>query len=95
MDPSSLDPAHGLAFSSEVRPSLGRPVCSPTPDLGSSFWLIAAFSRSRLRLSSDSVGAILQSILGGSADLFQWLNLSNNYSNSLFLIGKWVFVFMP
>jgi hypothetical protein len=25
----------------------------------------------------------------------QWLNLSNSFSNSLFLIGKWVFVFMP
>jgi hypothetical protein len=75
MDPSSLDPTHGLSFSSEVRSSLGRPVCSPTPDLGSSFWLIAAFSRSRLRLSSDSVGFILQSILGGSADLFSVVEL--------------------
>jgi hypothetical protein len=75
MDPSSLDPTHGLAFSSEVRSSLGRPVCSPTPDLGSSFWLIAAFSRSRLRLSSDSVGFILQSILGSSADLFSVVEL--------------------
>jgi hypothetical protein len=75
MDPSSLDPTHGFAFSSEVRSSLGRPVFSPTPDLGSSFWLIAAFSRSRLRLSSDSVGFILQSILGGSADLFSVVEL--------------------
>jgi hypothetical protein len=75
MDPSSLDPTHGLAFSSEVRSSLGRPVCSPTPDLGSSFWLIAAFSRSRLRLSLHSVGFILQSILGGSADLFSVVEL--------------------
>jgi hypothetical protein len=75
MDPSSLDPSHGISFSSEVRSSLGRPVCSPTPDLGSSFWLITAFSRSRLRLSSDSVGLILQSILGGSADLFSVVEL--------------------
>jgi hypothetical protein len=75
MDPSSLDPSHGLKFSSEVRSSLGRSVCSPNPDLGSSFWLIAAFSRSRLRLSSESVGLILQSVLGGSADLYSVVEL--------------------
>jgi hypothetical protein len=75
MDPSSLDPSHGHKFSSEVRSSLGRSVCSPNPDLGSSFWLIAAFSSSRLRLSSESVSFILQSVLGGSADLFSVVEL--------------------
>jgi hypothetical protein len=79
MDPSSRDPSYGISFSTEVRSSLGRLVCSPTPDLGSSFWLIAAFRRSRLRLSSDSVGLILQSILGGSVDLFSVVELEQQF----------------
>ncbi|CAL4886563.1 unnamed protein product [Urochloa decumbens] len=43
---------------------------SSTPDDTGSFWLLAAFSRSRLRLDSSSVSNILQSVLGGTASLF-------------------------
>jgi hypothetical protein len=75
MDPSSLDASHGASFSFEVRSRFGLPVCSLSPDDASSFWLVVAFSRSKLRLSADSVGAILQSVIGGSADLFSVVEL--------------------
>jgi hypothetical protein len=70
MDPSSLDPSHGISFSSEVRSSFGFPVCSLSPDDASSFGLVVAFSRSKFRLSEASVGLVLQSVLGGMTDLF-------------------------
>ncbi|CAN6251808.1 unnamed protein product [Urochloa humidicola] len=72
MDPTTLtlDDTHGRAFEAKVRAQLGSSIVSPLPEDASSFWLLAAFSRSRLRLNESSVGSILQSILGGSADLF-------------------------
>jgi hypothetical protein len=42
-----------------------------------SFWLIVAFSRSRLCLTVESVGLILQSVLGGNADLFSVVELES------------------
>jgi hypothetical protein len=55
MVPSRLDFSHGVRFSAKVRAALGTSVVSHTPDDASSFWLIASFSHSKLRLDSDSV----------------------------------------
>lgn len=75
MDLSSLDLSHGISFADEVRSLFGFPVCSPSPDDASSFWLIAAFSHSKFRMTVDSVGSILQSVIGGSSDLFSVVEL--------------------
>ncbi|CAN6165585.1 unnamed protein product [Urochloa humidicola] len=66
----TLDPSHGQNFSAKVRSTLGSPVTSPTPDDATSFWLLATFSRSCLRLDEFSVSRILHSILGGSPEHF-------------------------
>lgn len=69
MDHLTLDPSHGRSFSSKVRSLVGTSVVSDRPDAADSFWLLAAFSRSRLRLNDLSVGHILFSILGGEPSL--------------------------
>ena len=70
MDSSVLDFSPGIAFSSEVLSLLGCPVISPFPDEEHSFWLIASFARSKLKIDEHNVGLILQSILGGVASEF-------------------------
>ncbi|CAN6305510.1 unnamed protein product [Urochloa humidicola] len=72
MDPPPLvlDDTHGRSFEAKVRAQFGTPVVTLTLDDHCSFSLLAAFSRSKLRLDESSVGSILQSILGGSANLF-------------------------
>lgn len=70
MHTSTLDPSHGLRTEAQVRHIFGSSVTSSSPDSASSFWLLAAFSRSRLKLFDRSVADILQSILGGSSDSF-------------------------
>lgn len=77
MDPASLDPSHGTSFSNEVCSIFGLLVCSQTPDDASRFWLVVAFSRSRFRLTEESVGLILQSVLGGSAKLFSVVGIED------------------
>ncbi|CAN6194842.1 unnamed protein product [Urochloa humidicola] len=66
----ALDPSHGQSFSAKVRSTLGSPLTSPSSDDASSFWLLASFSRSRLRLDDFSVSRILLSVLGGSSEHF-------------------------
>jgi hypothetical protein len=75
MDSPSLDFSPRIYFADEVRSRFGLSVCSPSPDDVASFWLVVAFSRSKFRLSTSSVGRILQSVLGGSADLFSVVEL--------------------
>ena len=70
MDSSVLDFSPGIAFSSKVLSLLGCPVISPFPDDEHSFWLIASFTRSKLKIDEHNVGLILQSILGGVASEF-------------------------
>lgn len=70
MDVSQLDSSPGRILEAQVGSLFGSSVTSSSPDDSSSFWLLAAFSRSRFKLHSVSVGSILQSILGGSADDF-------------------------
>lgn len=70
MEALSLDPSPGLTFESQVRSLMGEAIVSPSPNDATSFWLLAAFSRSSLRLDDHSVGLILQSVLGGQSHLF-------------------------
>lgn len=65
-----VDLRPGLQFSTKVRSLLGASV-STTPSSGSSFWLLATFTRSKIKLSVENVSFLLQSVLGGSANLFQ------------------------
>ncbi|CAL5036004.1 unnamed protein product [Urochloa decumbens] len=71
MDPMLLDPSHDLNFEAMVQSCLGLAVTLSPPHDQDSFWLLAAFSRSRLRLSESSVGFILKSVLGCSAVSFE------------------------
>lgn len=75
MDPASLDPSPRISFSSKVCSRLGTSVCSSILDDATSFCLVVAFSHFKIRLTSESVGLILSSILGGSANLFSVVEL--------------------
>ena len=70
MDSSDLDFSPRIVFSNKVQSLLGSPVISPFPDDAWSFWLIASFARSKLKLDEGNVGFILQSVLGGIASEF-------------------------
>ncbi|CAO2187168.1 unnamed protein product [Urochloa humidicola] len=70
MDSPSLDSSHGARFAAKVRNLLGVPIVSDAPGGVGSFWLLAAFSRSHTRLSEDSVGLLLQLVLGGEGTRF-------------------------
>ncbi|KAF8724358.1 hypothetical protein HU200_021390 [Digitaria exilis] len=72
---SSLDPSHGLQFAAKVRSLLGTPVVTLTPDDAETF------SRSRFRLTKQSVGEVLHSLLGGSADPFAVVEVNINQQN--------------
>ncbi|TKV99502.1 hypothetical protein SEVIR_8G048460v4 [Setaria viridis] len=71
MDISDLDLCPGLDFSAKVRSALGVRVSPHTSTSPSKFWLLATFTRSRVKLSEDNVGFMLQSALGGSAPRFE------------------------
>jgi hypothetical protein len=77
MDPSSLDQSHGIQFSSKVRSLFNASVVSSVADDARGFWLVASFSRSRIRLNEDSVSKILHSTLGGSPSSFSVLELED------------------
>ncbi|CAO2187374.1 unnamed protein product [Urochloa humidicola] len=77
MDPSSLDRSHGEIFAAKVRQLFDAPVVSDPPDEVGSFWFLAAFSHSHLRLSVESVGQILEPILGGKANLFDVVHVED------------------
>jgi len=82
MDPSSLNFSPGITFSNKVLSQFGSPVISPFPDDAHNFWLLASFARSKLKLTVNNVGHILQSILGGVATEF-----------SVVEIKDWIFKF--
>lgn len=63
MDLSDLDFAPGRDFAAAVHAALGVPVTTDSPIDASTFWLIPSFSRSRLQLTVENVGFILQSVL--------------------------------
>lgn len=67
MDVSGIDFSPGISFSTKVRSLLHAPVASLSPGKAPSFSLIAAFGRCRFRLSEESAGILLQSVLGSSA----------------------------
>lgn len=79
MDVSSLDYSHGARLEAQVRSRFGSSVASPSPDEASSFWLVAAFSRSRLKLHEHSIGSILQSVLGGTAISFVVVEIEDGF----------------
>ncbi|CAO2150915.1 unnamed protein product [Urochloa humidicola] len=73
---SCLDFDPGLTFQRLVRDRFSCPVSfSPTPS-SSEFWLVCSFGRSALRLNVDSVGLILQAVLGGIDRDFRVFHLS-------------------
>lgn len=82
MESPRLDFSHGVRFSAKVRAALGSSVVSFSLDDASSFWLIASFSRSKLRLNCDCVSWILEATLGGTSSLF-----------SVVEVDHWVFKF--
>nr|TKW30157.1 hypothetical protein SEVIR_2G016600v2 [Setaria viridis] len=71
MDISNVDLRPGLSFSNKVRSLLGARVSARSSSASSCFWLLASFSRSKIKLSESNVAFLLQSVLGGSSDLFQ------------------------
>jgi len=51
-------------------PLLGYEHPIPFTNDGNSFWRIASFARSKLKMNKKNVGLILQSLLGGVASEF-------------------------
>lgn len=70
MEFSSLSFAPGIRVQDEIRARLGLPVSCPEFS-SSSFILVAAFGRSKFRLSPETAGILLQSAIGGSASQFR------------------------
>lgn len=96
MDVSDLDFSHGLRLEKRIRSCLGASVVSSSPDDASSFWLIAAFSRSKIKLHEPAVGSLLQSILGGCASSFAVVELEDRiykFSVSSKSVGLFVYGF--
>nr|TKW20953.1 hypothetical protein SEVIR_4G194400v2 [Setaria viridis] len=71
MDISNVDLRPGLNFSSKVRSLLGARISARPSSTSTSFWLLASFSRSKIKLSISNVAFLLQSVIGGSSDFFQ------------------------
>jgi hypothetical protein len=67
VDPSTLDRSPGIAFANKVRSLLRAPVASLSPGNRPSFRLWVAFGRCLFRLTLDSAGSALQSVLGAEA----------------------------
>nr|TKW33816.1 hypothetical protein SEVIR_2G264400v2 [Setaria viridis] len=61
MDISNVDLRPGLNFSSKVRSLLGARISTRPSSTSPSFWLLASFSRSKIKLSVTNVGFLLQS----------------------------------
>lgn len=74
---SSIDLHSELNFSAKVRSLLGARVMPLSSDEASSFWLLASFPWSCLKLTEETVGFLLQSVLGGSASLFSVVQVDN------------------
>ena len=65
----------GIGVQDVIKSKFGCSVSPITPDR--TFFLVASFGRCKFRLSSDSVGFILQATLGGTAADFSVLALSD------------------
>lgn len=78
MDFSGLDFSPGLSLQLSIRNRLGSSVSFSKDGRHREFFLVASFSRSRLRLSEEVAGIYLQSCLGGNAldfkvyQLYSW-----------------------
>jgi hypothetical protein len=77
MDTSKLNFDIGKVFSSKVFDVLGSWVTPNGKPAGRDFFLLVSFSRNRFRLTEDSVGLCLQSVLGGNAFDFNSLKLED------------------
>lgn len=96
MEAGSLDQSHGRRLEAQVQSLFGSTVSPRVPDDSSNFWLLAAFSRSRLKLSAQSVGDILQSILGGQASCFAVVEVEENiFKFSIFSKSVGLFIYNP
>lgn len=87
MEVSSIDLSHGKAFAAKVRSLLGISVVPRVLDDHASFWLLAAFSRSKLCLDVTNVGHILHSILGGDSSSFAVVEVEDGIFK-FFVISK-------
>ncbi|CAN6238721.1 unnamed protein product [Urochloa humidicola] len=77
MESSDPDFNPGLNFASKVWNLLGVPISSSSPDIGPSFWLLASIPRSRVKLTEENVGFLLQSVIGGIAKDFAVVEVEN------------------
>ena len=86
-----LDFSHGLAFSDEVYRHSGitvHPMKHHRP-----FIMVISFGRHVFRLSTDTVAAALESVIGGSAIEFRSLKSQIRFSHSKSPACKLVFIF--
>ena len=60
----------GLKIQADIKPKLGLPVSRPVFNQ-SAFFVVAAFGRSKFRISPAFVGVLLQAAIGGSAAQFK------------------------
>lgn len=60
----------GLKIQEDIKVKLGLSITWPSFN-PSAFFLVAAFGRSKFRLSTNSVGVLLQAAIGGSAAQFK------------------------
>uniref|UniRef100_A0A453BEU1 Uncharacterized protein n=1 Tax=Aegilops tauschii subsp. strangulata TaxID=200361 RepID=A0A453BEU1_AEGTS len=67
----------GLEFEDKIRKNLGSTVNHLEGTHSKEFFLVAQFSRSKIRLNLDTVGLTLQSCLGGNAARFKVSFLRN------------------
>lgn len=89
-----MDFSTGRAFSASVWSKFGVSVTSAHPDDASSFWLLASFSRSKIKLNVSNVSFILQSVFGGSAEAFAVVELEDwifKFSVSSKEVGLWIY----
>uniref|UniRef100_K4A297 Uncharacterized protein n=1 Tax=Setaria italica TaxID=4555 RepID=K4A297_SETIT len=89
-----LDFTIGEVFEQEVRRRFGTQVNHESPSPRGSFFLLATFRRSLVRISEESVGFILESCLGGHAPFFHVVEVSHNhfrFSVSCKAVGLFVY----
>ncbi|KAJ1288605.1 hypothetical protein BS78_02G100600 [Paspalum vaginatum] len=77
MDLRGLDFSAGLEFERRIQEAFGKPINVPPLAHHLGFLLVVSFGRSKYRLTEESVGSLLQATIGGSADLFRVLYLSD------------------
>jgi hypothetical protein len=69
---SALDFSDGLRFQEWIFDKFNCPInFLPGSSVRSEFFLVISFGRCSLRLNAESVGFLLQSLIGGATDLFR------------------------